>query len=237
MKKRKLLYLIGCLVYFTSCGTYRYYHPSANTAVFHNQGEFHAQGEIGSSGLSVKGAYALPANIGIIGMYNTSSRDYQVEEGEVGLGYYTKGYPGGLFVIGGVGFGSNFEYTDSTHTVKAYEGEFVRPFIQLNGGADGVTLIGKLKADFIVSLKSSYFMYDGRHLTGANDAIQSKYFLFEPAFTMGLGTRVFRVDLTAGFPFHPTIEGMNSYSNARTMPATIGLALRFVLGREKNKKQ
>lgn len=226
--------LFGALS-ISSCGTYRYYQPTTNAALFHNEGEFQIEGNLSSSGFAAKAAYALPANIGVIGMYNSAPYRYRVREGEIGLGYYSDTRPGSIFVLGGFGWGSNFEYTDSTHTDKLYKGNFKKPFVQFNGGIAG-SKMGKLRGDIIGSLKLNYFIYDGKHLDGSEDPINSDYFLIEPAIVAGLGTKAFRTNVTFAFPFHPTTEGLNDYTNARTFPFTIGLGFRFIIGGEKDEE-
>ncbi len=228
-----LILILSVVLLSYSCGTYRYYQPLPNTALFANEGELHLVGDFGSSGLSAKAAYALPGNIGLTAMYHASVFNYRVKEGELGIGYYTPTNPAGIFASGGLGFGSNFAYTDSTHSVKAYEGDFYRPYLQLTAGVDGGTILGKLKGDLKFSFKTSYLIYDGQHLRGSMEAIRSRYLLLEPAFVMGIGSQAFRIDFTVGMPLHPTIEGLNAFDNARTFPATAGFGFRLVLGRKK----
>lgn len=131
-----------------------------------------------------------------------------------------------------MGFGSNFGYTDSTQTVKAYEGEFTRPYIQFNGGFNGGKIIGGIRGDLIFSFKVNYLAYDGRHLDGSNDQIKSRYLFFDPAVVAGLGSKAFRFDLSVGYPFRPSFEPLSKRSNARVYPVTVGFGIRFVFGRQ-----
>ena len=231
--KRLLIYLPIIFLFF-SCGTYRYYQPTPTPTLFKNQGELQISGDLGSSGYSMKGAYALPKNIGIVGMYNSTPFDYRAKEGEIGIGYYTESDPAGIFVLGGLGFGSNQKYSDSTHSYKTYEGDFIRPFIQFNGGIASGNGGSRLKGHVIATLKSSYLMYDGKHLDGTNDKIHSRYLLIEPGFAAGFGSRVFKFDFIMSMPIHPTTEQMNDRRNARTYPFTVGFGIRFVMGRNKD---
>lgn len=134
-----LIYLILFLA--LSCGKYRYFAPTANTALFKNEVEVHVEGSVGSSGPTVKAAVSLPGKIGLIGLYNGSfPQTYRTKEYEIGLGYYTNSNPKGIFVLGGMGFGNNFEYTDSNFNAKSWEGSFIKPFIQFNGGLTGAEI-------------------------------------------------------------------------------------------------
>ncbi len=228
-------YLIPLLVlswFLSSCGTYRYYQPTTNAVLFKNQGEVHIAGDIGSSGVSVKGGAAISDKIAVVGIYNNGISTYEVSEGEVGMGYYSSSGSTGFFLGGGLGFGSNYEFTDSTKTEKKYEGSFNRPFIQLNYGITGGKVIGKLQADLITSIKSNYFIYKGAHLDGSGDQIESNYFFIEPAVLLALGSRSFKFDIIAGFPITPKIDPLNKRTNARTLPANIGIGLRVILGRD-----
>ena len=129
MKNFTLIVLISILI--ISCGTYRYNQPTTNPALFKSSGEIQVSGDIGSSGATLKGAYSFPKQIGIMGMFNSGISKYEAKEAEIGVGYYTNSNPGGIFVVGGVGFGSNSKYTDSTHTNKYWEADFFKPLFSL----------------------------------------------------------------------------------------------------------
>lgn len=225
--------ILGIITLLSSCGTYRYYQPTPHSALFQDEGEVHVAGDIGSSGASLKGAFSLPENIGIMASYNSAFFDYRSREGEIAFGYYTKARPAGIFAAGGLGFGTNYAFTDSTHTKKAYEGDFMKYFVQLNGGITGGKIIGPIRGDLLGVIKTSYFSYNGRHLEGDFSPINSDYLLIEPGMAMGLGTRAFRFDISVGFPWHPTLEGLDDFREARTFPATIGFGIHFILGRSK----
>ncbi|UBM58505.1 hypothetical protein LAG90_17015 [Marinilongibacter aquaticus] len=212
--------------------TYRYFHPTSSPALFANAGEVQLSGDLGSSGYSAKAAVALPAHIGITGMYNSNHSIYSVKEGEIGVGKYREANPGGTFFQTGIGFGQNHGYADSTLSERTYEGKFVRPFVQANLGISGGTIYKGLKGDAILSLRADYFIYNGHHLNAERDRIHSQYFLFEPGFLFALGSKNFRTDLSFGFPIRPSLEPLSNYSQARTFPITIGFGIRFILGRK-----
>lgn len=217
----------------TSCGTYRYNQPTPNAPLFTQKGELHISGTLGSSGASAKAALSVTDKIGLIGTYNSAFFDYRSKEGELGLGYYTDARPDGIFVGGGLGFGSNVEYTDSTRTVKLYEGDFWKPFVQFNGGITSGDLIWGIKGDLMGIMKVNYFMYDGRHLDGSNDAINSDYLLLEPGVAFGLGSRSFKFDFMVSFPFRPSFEPLDDRSDARTSPGSVSIGLRYIVGHKR----
>ncbi len=218
---------------FSGCGSYRYYHPTPNSALFKGKGEVHISGDVGSSGFSAKGAVSVSDNLGIIGMYNASPFEYRVREGEVGIGYYKLLNPISLFIVGGIGFGSNFEYTDSTYTTKRYEGDFFRPFIQLNSGITGGNLFWGIKGDVIGTLKVGYFNYKGRHLDATLDPINSGYVYLQPGALWAIGGKRFKMDLSVGFPFRPSLDPLPGRSNARIVPGSVGIGFRYIFGRNK----
>lgn len=233
MRKLPLSILLFSLILLSSCksNNYKYFAPTVNPVLFNNKGEVHVSGEVSTSGMTAKGAVAVTEHLGIMGMYNGGGiGNYRSHEGEVAAGYFTNN----LYISGGMGFGSNFAYTDSTHVAKRYEGSFHRPFIQLNAGVSGGKIIGGLKGDAVFCLKNSYLFYDGNHLNTAKDRIHSEYFVVEPGFLMGLGSRVFRFDFLLGFPIHFTDNPLSPYSNARTYPLNVGFGIRFVFGTKKN---
>lgn len=225
-----MLLAVGVL---SSCGTYRYYNPTPNPALFQNEGEVQLSGNIGSSGVSVRGAWAVSDNIGIIGTYHSAPYEYRSSEGEIGAGYYTNANPSGIFIGGGIGFGSNYEYANTNHTAKKYEGDFVKPFIQLNGGITGGRIIGGLRGDIIGTFKTNYLIYNGKHLDGSEEKIKSDLVLFEPGATFGLGTQTFRFDISTCFPIRAAFHEVNRRRDARTFPVTIGVGLRFIFGGKK----
>lgn len=225
-----IVFPIFILLLLTSCGTYRYYQPTPNAPLFTKKGELHISGTLGSSGASVKGALSVTDKIGFIGMYNSAFFDYRSREGELGLGYYTDARPDGIFVGGGLGFGSNFEYTDSTRTVKSYEGEFWKPFVQFNGGITSGDLIWGIKGDLMGIMKVNYFMYDGMHLDGSNADIGSDYLLLEPGVAFGLGSKSFKFDFLVSFPFRPSFEPLDNRLDARTSPGSVSIGLRYIVG-------
>lgn len=226
----KFLFIPIIILTLISCGTYRYNQPTVNSALFKNENELQFSGEIGSSGGSIKTAYSFPNQIGFMAMYNGGISNYGVKEGEIGIGFYSNADPGGIFVVGGAGYGSNFKYTDSTHSNKYWEGEFIKPFVQFNGGITGGTIVGGLKGDLIFSFKATNFIYNGRFINSGN-AIKSNYLLLEPAFTMGLGGRNFQFNFTFGVPITAVSERLNSTTNARTVPGNVSFGLRFFINR------
>ncbi|MFL9829979.1 hypothetical protein ABS764_03860 [Flavobacterium sp. ST-87] len=233
MKKIALPILLFCLIILSSCksGNYKYFAPTVNPVLFHDKGEVHVSAEVGTSGFTTKAAVALTEHFGVMGMYNGGGLgNYRSHEGEVAAGYFTKN----LYVSGGMGFGSNFAFTDSTHVAKQYEGSFRRPFVQLNAGISGGKIIGGIKGDAVFCLKNSYLFYDGNHLNTTKDQIHSEYFVVEPGFLMGLGSKAFRFDFLLGFPIHFTNNPLSKYSNARTYPLNVGFGIRFIIGRKNN---
>lgn len=233
MRKLSQAILLFSLIILSSCksSNYKYFAPTVNPVLFQDKGEVHVAGEISSSGLLAKNAVALTNHFGIMGMYHSGGLgNYRAHEGEIAAGYFTNN----LYVSGGMGFGSNFAYTDTTHVAKRYEGSFRRPFVQINAGVSGREIIGGIKGDAVFCLKNSYLFYNGNHLNITKDRIHSEYFVMEPGFLMGLGSRVFRFDFLMGFPIHFTNNPLSNYSNARTYPLNVGFGIRFVFGRKKN---
>lgn len=226
------LLLIACAFLFSACGTFRYYQPNANPALFKAPGEVHVSGGLNSSGASVQSAVSLNNNIAIMANYNGSLADYHVNEGEIGIGYYDGDASTAIFVSGGLGFGKNFKYTDADEKSKSYEGQFTRPFVQLNGGITGGTILGGLKGDIVGILKASYLQYEGFHNEDPSQRIKSNYFTLEPGFVLAFGAKNFKFDFTFGFPTRPSFKRLNSSNEARTFPATIGFGLHFIFGRE-----
>ena len=233
MKKLSQSILLFSLIILSSCKStnYKYFAPTGNPVLFNDKGEVHVSAEVSSSGFTSKAAVSLTEHFGIMGMYNAGGmNNYRSHEGEVAAGYFTKN----LYISGGMGFGSNFAYTDTTHVAKRYEGSFRRPFVQLNAGVSGGEIIGGIKGDLVFCLKNSYLFYDGNHLNTTKDRIHSEYFVVEPGFLLGLGSRSFRFDFLLGFPIHFTDNPLTPYSNARTYPLNVGFCIRFVLGRKNN---
>lgn len=234
MKRIALLILFG--MFMAGCGSHKYYHPTPNAVLFHDAGEVHVTGEASTSGLAAKASVSLPKNIGIIAQYKGGALRYGAHEAEIGVGYYTQADPRGLFVLGGMGFGSNREFTDDSYTTLKYRGRFVRPFAQINMGIEGGSIGSVIKGDIIASFKLERFYYTGEFLDGTGDPINSSYTLIEPAFVYGLGTNGFRFYMSVGFPFRPSFETLSDRGNARTFPATMGVGLRFIFGRKNEKK-
>ena len=230
MKILPCIIVAAIAVLSASCGTYRYYQPSFNAALFRDKGELHLSGNVGSSGATLKAAVSISDKIGMVALYNGGILEYRPREFELGAGYIV---PGKAFFLAGLGFGSNFEYTDSTHTAKSYRGDFYRPFLQVNGGVTGGTIFKGVKGDLIAVFKANYFSYKGRHLDGTNDPINSGYLTLEPGLMVGLGSRIFRFDFTVGMPFRPAFVGLSSRSEARTFPASAAAGISFVFGRKR----
>ncbi|OYX85903.1 MAG: hypothetical protein B7Y83_03205 [Flavobacteriales bacterium 32-34-25] len=232
MRKLSQSILLFSLIVLSSCKStnYKYFAPTVNPVLFNDKGEVHVSAEVGSSGFTSKAAVSLTEHFGVMGMYNAGGmNNYRSHEGEIAAGYFIKN----MYVSGGMGFGSNFAYTDSTHVAKRYEGSFQRPFVQFNAGISGGEIIGGIKGDAIFCLKNSYLFYNGNHLNATKDRIHSEYFVVEPGFLMGLGSQVFRFDFLLGFPIHFTSNPLSKYSNARTYPLNVGFGIRFVFGRKK----
>ncbi|UNZ00116.1 hypothetical protein MQE36_07170 [Zhouia spongiae] len=234
---KNLLYILAVAIAVSSCGSYKYYSPTPNAVLFKNKGESQFSGSIGSSGLSLKGALALSENIGFIGMYHASPYEYRSKEGEVGIGYYTEADPGGVFLAGGMGFGTTYEYSDEGQTTKLYRGDFKKPFIQFNGGITGGTITGKLKGDIAGILKASYFMYDGEYQDESRQQISSDYMLIEPGMLLSVGTRSVMFDITSSYPLRPNFEEADNRKNARTFPVTVSFGIRFLFGRDADEKK
>lgn len=226
------LLIIAAALIFSSCGTFKYYQPNANPALFKDAGEVHVSGGINSSGASLQSAVSLNNNIAVMANYNSSLGEYHVKEGEIAVGYYDGEASSALFVSGGVGFGENFQYTDIEETKKSYEGKFTRPFVQLNGGITGGTIWGGLKGDIIGILKASYLQYEGFNNEDPSQRIKSNYVTLEPGLVFAVGSKNFKFDFTFGFPTRPSFKRLNSDTEARTFPATIGFGLHFIFGRE-----
>lgn len=221
-------------VILSSCGTYRYYQPTTNPALFKDKGEVHVSGDVGSSGAAAKFAFSPTKELGVIGQYNTHFTTYRVWEGELAAGYHSSKESSANFIGGGIGFGTNLKYTDSTHSSKRYEGNFIKPFVQWNTGITGGTIIGGLKGDLIFTLKETYMIYNGRHLDGTNDEISSNYFITEPVVTVALGSKSFKFDIIYGFPITMRWFGsLKGKAYARTFPVNIGVGIRFIFNRKK----
>lgn len=232
MRKLFPFILLFSLIVLSSCKStnYKYFAPTVNPVLFNNKGEVHVSAEVGTSGFTSKAAVSLTEHFGAMGMFNAGGiNNYRSHEGEIALGYFTKN----IYVSGGMGFGSNFAYTDSTHVAKRYEGRFQRPFVQLNAGISGGEIIAGIKGDAIFCLKNSYFFYNGNHLNTSQDHIHSEYFVVEPGFLLGLGSKVFRFDFLLGFPIRLANNSLSQYSNARTYPLNVGFGIRFLFGRKK----
>ena len=220
---------------FGSCSSFKYYQPSANPALFKNTGEVHVSGGLNSSGASLQGAVSVSNHVAILANYNGTLSNHNVNEGEVALGYYDGDASTALFVSGGLGFGKNFEYTDVSETKKSYEGDFIRPFVQLNGGITGGTIFGKLQGDLIGVMKVSYLKYDGFRNENPQDVIKSGYVTIEPTFVFAIGSPKLKFDFTFGFPTRQTFKRLNENTEARTYPATIGFGMHFIFGRKSSK--
>jgi hypothetical protein len=222
------MFAIAMMILFHSCSTsWHYYQPTANPVLFKEAGEVHVSGEIGTSGASAKGGVSLTDNIAIVGQYNSGFTDYRSSEGEAGVGFYTSAAPRGTCISAGLGFGSNYEFTDSTQVAKDYEGSFLRPYGQFSWGVTGGTIFGGVKGDVVTMLKLNYFMYDGRRI-GSNESMNSNYFTFEPSVAVGLGGRIVRFEMIYGFPIHISLDDR---PKARTFPMNLSIGLHFVFGR------
>lgn len=225
--------LLCCLAAFlNACTGYKYYAAPVNTAIPNNAGNIQFSGELGTSGGGLKAAAGLTDHFGLMAQYNSAFYTYSSSEYELGAGYYAFKSPGGIFLCTGVNFGNTRGYTDTTRTVKEFEGNFYRPFVQLNYGVDGGTIFHSLKGDIQGAFKGGYMFYNGNYLDGSGDEINSQYFLFEPSLLLGLGGPHFRFTLQYSFPLHPTFELMDKHFEARTYPLTINAGLKFSFGQK-----
>lgn len=229
---KSLIPSIAFMLLMCSCGTFKYYQPNANPALFKNSGEVHVSGGLNSSGASLQSAVSVTDNVAIMANYNSTLATYHVNEGEVAVGFYDGDASTAIFVSGGLGFGENFEYSSIDSKQKSYEGKFTRPFVQLNGGITGGTIFGKLQGDLIGILKASYLQYDGFRNGDRAERIQSDYLTIEPTLVFAIGSPKFKFDFTFGFPTRPNFKRLNETYNARTFPATIGFGMHFIFGRE-----
>jgi len=222
-----------CVIVFSSCGTYRYYAPSANPALFKEAGEVNAGGYFGISGGSAKASVSLTDHVAVTGQYSGGLGKYRAKEYEFGGGYYISKENRCNFFSAGISWGNNWGFEDTTYTLRSYQGHFYRPFIQWNSGITGGKLFWKVKGDAMVGLKMSYIMYNGQYLNSTGDKISSAYTLTEPFFMWGIGSRVVHFDIIWGMPLHLTLDPLSSSGNARTFPMNFSFGLRFLIGRKK----
>lgn len=227
----RFFYFLLFTFLITACGSYKYYQPTANPVLFREKAEVHVSGEIGSSGASAKTGFSISDNLAFYGQYNSGFTEYRSKEGEIGFGYFKPAEPKGVFIGGGVGFGNNFKYEDSTFQVKTWKGDFIRPFAQINYGVSGGTIFKGLKGDLVMTGKVNYFMFDGQYLSNG-ETLNSRYWTFEPSFTAALGSRVVRFEMIYGFPIHFRWIDMDK-PLARTFPMNISVGMHLVIGREK----
>lgn len=230
--KSVYLLLIVCTLAFCSCGTYRYYAPTANPALFLEGGEVNVAADAGISGACAKGSVSLTDHIAVMGQYAGGFTRYASRDYEFAAGYYWSKENHCSFISGGLGWGNNWGFTDTTLTTKSYQGHYLRPFVQFNSGITGKKLFWRVKGDLMLGLKMSYFMYDGQHLN-TGDKIGSNYTLTEPFFMWGIGSRVVHFDIIWGIPMHLTFDPLESAGNARTFPVNLSVGLRFLIGRKK----
>jgi hypothetical protein len=225
------LFSILYLFVLCSCGTFKYYQPNANPALFKNSGEVHASGGLNSSGASLQSAVSVTENVAVMANYNSTLANHNVKEGEVAVGFYDGKASTAIFISGGLGFGKNHEFTDDSKNRKSFEGKFTRPFVQLNGGITGGTIFGKLQGDLIGILKASYLQYEGFRNEDPTQRIISNYLTMEPTLVFAVGSPKFKFNFTFGFPTRPSFKKLSETYNARTYPATIGFGVNFIFGR------
>jgi hypothetical protein len=227
-----LIALSMCAITISSCGTYRHYAPTANPALFKEAGEVSVAGDIGMSGASAKGSVSLTNHFAVMGQYAGGFTKYRSRDYEFAAGYYFTKENYCNYFSGGITWGNNWGYQDTTYTVKSYQGHYLRPFVQWNTGVTGGKLFWNVKGDIMMGLKMSYFIYDGQYLSdGAG--IHSNYTLTEPFFMWGIGSRIVHFDIIWGMPLHLTFEPLSSSGNARTLPMNFSFGMRILLGRKK----
>lgn len=227
----KLLIIIAIGVALSSC-TVRYYTPKVTPVAVNNAGELRVSGNFGTSiGGSI--TYAPTESMAFHGSYNTFSiEEYRGQEAEFGGGLLSLKDNGSSYIGGGVGFGNNYGFSDSTGSTRVFKGDIIRPFLQFNVGANGTSSeIKFLPVDVYFNLRASYLMYDGHRIPASDGKIKSEYLLLEPGLYAGFGGSWFQFDVYFSVPFRPAVEPLGS-NDARTFFITTGVGLSAIIGRD-----
>lgn len=218
-------------VILSACGSYKYYNPTPIATLPEEQGEIMIQGDIGSSGASVKSSYTLSHNLSLNFQYNSGISNYESNDFEFGVGYFEKEGNFGYHGIVGLGVGNNLEYTDSTKSRIDYKGKYARPFVQGNMGLGNLKLFSTIRSDLIFLFRINYFVYTGSYQDDrVNKNLTANYFLYEPGFSIGLGGNIFKMNLSFYVPMRITAYARNN--SVRTFPFSTALGLNFYFNRK-----
>lgn len=215
----------------SACGSYKYYNPTPIATLPEEKGELIVQGDIGSSGASIKSSYTVSHNLSLNFQYNSAFTNYESNDVEIAVGYFEKDGNFGYHGLMGLGFGNNLEYTDSTKSIIDYKGKYARPYVQGNMGLGNLKLFGNIRTDLIFLFRVNYLVYTGTYQDNrVNNNLTANYFLYEPGFSIGLGGNIFKMNFSCYVPMRIRAYAANSL--VRTFPFSTALGLNFYFNRK-----
>lgn len=224
--------VITILIISSSCKapSYHFVSPTLNSTGYEKAGSGHLGLQFGTIGIGAKGGVAITDNVSINGFFGgipEGKDDYTSRESEVSIGFQTnrRANFNTKFYLG-TGFGANEKDR------IGLDGDYFRPFIQMQGTAFDKELFSDVYLDASFGLRVNYLIYDGVK-EGAN--FDHKVIYTEPYLGLAVGGRNVRFELLQGVAIK-TSGTWGRYLRIFPYFGNIGVLVKLRKSREKDQK-
>ena len=237
----KSLILIATLsLLFCGCSYYHYYPAPVNAPAFANKLETQVTANAGLHGVSAGSSVCITKRMLFTAQYNTLRiGGLFLQEGESATGFnILKKGKNSLNMYAGYGFGNSYMQFPGKAT-REFDGKFHKPFTVISFSSATTTADKKVKADFILAIKTDYIFYKSDRLRYHNETpvmktFEDKNFFYEWYMGGNIGGKYVRFNMGTGFAFKRFKE---AGQGVRVFPVHMTFGLTGIILRKYDKKE